>query len=189
VTVGQHAPGERRDRVLIVVPHRLGPRDQLHERAQVSVADLDNVIAFLAQRPRDGPVAIHRDVHDGHPDPQILHIRDNLGEIFLSADDQGVTDGAVPGQGGQVAMDLALHTLAPPGPHPAESQFEAGHIGQRVVLGAATAFDGRLVPVAPQQREAGAFPGYAPEELEKACVIPGDGLPVAGSVHGHRAIR
>ncbi len=189
VTVGQGPPGECGDRILLVVPHRLGARDQLHEGAQVSVADLDDVIAFLAERPGDGPVAVHRNVHNGHSDAEILHVRDDLGEVLLGTDHQGIADRAVPGQGGQVAMNLALHTLAAARPHPAQPQLEPGQVSQRIVLRAATALNGRLVPVAAQQLEPGAFPGYAPEELEKAWVIPGNGLSVAGSVDGHRAIR
>src|SRR4029077_2293097 len=187
--IGQRPPGGQGELVRIAGAECISPGDQFGVRPQVALANLDDVVAFLAQAARDGPVATHRDVHDQHPDPEVLHVRDDLGQVFLGTDQDGVADRIVARQGGQVAADLAFYPLAPARPHPAQPEFQPGQISERVVLGTTAALDGSLIPVAAQQREAGPLPGDAPEKLEKACIIPGYGLSVAGSVDGHRAIR
>jgi hypothetical protein len=150
--------------------------------------DLHDVVALLPERAGDRPVTVHRDVHDGYPDTEVLHIRDDLREILLGADQQHVADGAVPGQGGEVAVDLGLDSLALSRPHPAKPQLEAGQVGERVVLGGPAPVNGRLIPVAAQQLEPGPVSGHAREELKQPGVVPGNGLSVAGSVGGHRTI-
>ena len=94
------------------------------------LANLDDVVAFLAEAPGNGPVAAHRDVHDRHPQAQVLHVGDDLGQVLLRADQEGVADRVVAGQGGQVAADLAFHALAPAGPGPAQPQLQPGKISQ-----------------------------------------------------------
>ena len=189
VPVGQRAPRGHGQLIGLVGAQCGGPGDEFGVGAQVPLTDLDDVVTFLPQAARDGPVAADRDVHDEHPDAEILDVGDDLGQILFGADQQRVADRVVPGQRGQVAADLAFHAFAAARPQPAQPQLQPGEIGQRVVLRGAAALDGSLIPVAAQQREAGPFPGDAAEELEQACVIPGYGLSVAGSVDGHRAIR
>ena len=189
VPIGQHAPADTASWYGSSPPSAAGPGGQFGIGAQVPLADLDDVVTFLAQAARDGPVAAHRDVHDEHPDAEVLHLGHDLGQILLRTDQQRVADRLVAGQRGQVAPDLALHPFAAARPQPAQPQLEPGQIGQRVVFRGPAALDGSLIPVAAQQREAGPLAGDAAEELEQACVIPGYGLSVAGSVDGHRAIR
>ena len=99
------------------------------------VANLDDVVTFLAQAAGNGPVAAHGDMHDRHPDAEILHVGDDLGQVLLGADQESVADRVVAGQRGQVAADLALHALTPARPGPAQPQLQTGKICQRVVLG------------------------------------------------------
>ena len=188
VAVGHGASGVGTGLVVLVVAGRLGARDQVNERAQVSAADLHEVVAFLPEQPRDRPVPVDRDVHQGDPDPGVLHFRDDLGELFLTADDDGVADGPVPGQRGQVAVQLGLDALVQARPHPAQPQLEARDVGQRIVLGCPAALSGRLVPVAPQHGPAGAILGESGQELEQAGVVPGHRVPVPGAMDGHCAI-
>ena len=112
----------------------------------------------------------------------------------------------IPDQHGRVALvtgansGLGLETtraLAAHGAHvimatcnPDKGRREEAEIKQTVPgLSSPPAFDRGLVPVAAQQRAAGPLPGDAAHERQQACIIPGYGLSVAGSVHGHRAIR
>ena len=189
VPVGQRAGRGHGQLVGLLAAERVRSGHELGKGPQVPVANLDDVVAFLAEAAGNGPVAAHGDVHDRHPDAEILHVRDDLGQVFLGADQEGVADRVVAGQGGQVAADLALHALAPARPGPAQPQLQPGKICQRVVLGRPAALDGSLIPVAAQQRAAGSLPGDAAHERQQAGVVPGYGLPVAGSVDGHRAIR
>jgi hypothetical protein len=174
-------------RLPLLLADRLGADHELHRRPQVRLTDLDNVVAFLAENGRGG-VAGRADVHQDHPDAEILHLGDHLGEVFLRAHHQCVADRPVAGQGGQVPVDLALHPLAVTGPRPAEPQLDTGEVGEGVVLGAAAAFFRGLIPVAAQQRQAGAIARHVLEHLEHTRVVPGNGLSVACAVNGHRAI-
>ncbi len=189
VPISQRTPRGHGQLVRLVSAQRGGSGSEFGVRAQVPLTDLDDVVTFLAQAARDGPVTTHRDVHDEHPDAEVLHISHDLGQILFGADQQRVTDRVVAGQRGQIAADLALHPFAAAGPQPAQPQLQSGKISERVVFRGPAAFHRGLIPVAAEQREAGPFPGDAAEKLEQACVIPGYGLSVAGSVDGHRAIR
>ncbi len=175
--------------VRLLAAQRVGPGHQLGKGPQMPLANLDDVVAFLAEAAGNGPVAAHRDVHDRHPDTEVLHVGDDLGQVLLRADQEGVTDRVVAGQGGEVAADLALHALPPPRPGPAQPQLQPGKVSERVMLGSPPAFDRGLVPIAAKQRAAGSLPGDAAHERQQPGVIPGYGLSVAGSVDGHRAIR
>ena len=186
--VGQAAPLMIAIAVLLVGVGWPGRRDEIDKRPQVSAGHLHDVVGFLAQRPGDRPVSLGRDVHDDDPQPEILHLGDDLGEILLCADDDGITHCVVPGQRRQVAVHLGFDALAAAGTDPAEPQLDPGEVGQCVVLGTAPSFDRRLIPVAAQHRQAGAIPGQPGEQLDQACVVPGDGLALTGSVDGHGAI-
>ena len=63
-----------------------------------------------------------------------------LRQVLFRAHDQRVGDGRVARQRGQVAVDLALHAFPAAWPHPAEPEFHARQIRQRVVLWGAAAF-------------------------------------------------
>ena len=173
---------------VVVVAAGLGAGDQVHERAQVRAADLQHFVAFLAQRAGDGPAAVHRDAADQHPDAEFLHLGDDLGEVLVPADHDRLGDRAVLRQRDQVAVHLALHALAAAGPQPAEPELEVGEVGERVVLGRAAALDRRLVPVAAEQREPGAVTAQPRQQLEQTRVIPGNRVPAACTVNGHRAV-
>jgi hypothetical protein len=188
VAVGRHTGRVGADGAPFVLAGRLGAHDKLHRRPQLRFADLGDVVAFLAQRGRDGPGVAHRDVHEDHPDAEILHIGEHSREIFLRAHDERVADRPVTRQGGQVAMDLALDSRAPPVPRPAQPQLHAGQVGQGFVFSCPTALHRGLVPVTPQQRQAAAIASHVPENLEDTGIVPGNGITVAGTVDRHRAI-
>jgi hypothetical protein len=94
------------------------------------LANLDDVVAFLAEAAGNGPVTAHRDMHDRHPDTEVLHIGDDLGQVFLRADQERVADRVIAGQGGQVAADVTFHALTAARPGPAQPQLQPGKIGQ-----------------------------------------------------------
>jgi len=158
IAVGEVLPRIAAILELLVMHVWLGPGNEIHKWPQMSAGDLHDVIALLAQRLRDRPVPVRRDVDDGHPHPEILDLGDNLGEIFLGADDNGVADRVVPGQRGQVPLYFGFHALAPTRAHPAEPQLEPGEVGQHVVLGAALSLGYRLIPVTAQHGQPGAIP-------------------------------
>ena len=188
VPVGQ-SPGRMGTHgVALVIPARFRADHEFHERPQVRLTDFDDVVALLPEGTGDGPVAVHRDVYQGDPEAEVLHVGNDLGEVLLGADNECVPQGTVACQGRQVAVDLALHPLAPARPHPAQPQLHTGKVCEGIVLGGPAAFHRRLVPVAAQQREPRPVPGHAPEELEQARVVPGNGLPVTSSVDSHRTI-
>jgi len=158
------AIGQRPDRgqvAVLVLTGGFGPGDELHVGAQVVAADLDDVVGLLAERAGDGPVPVHRDVYQGDPHAQVLDVGDDLGQVLFRADHERVADRVVPGQRGQVAVDLGFHALAPAGADLRHAKLDARHVGQRVLLGGAAAVHGGLVPVAAQYRQARALPGQA----------------------------
>ena len=65
-----------------------------------------------------------------HPDTEVLHIGDDLGQVFLGADQERVADRVVAGQSGQVAADVTFHALTAARPGPAQAQLQPGKIGQ-----------------------------------------------------------
>ena len=69
-------------------------------------------------------------------------------------------------------MDLALYAFPAPRAHLGEPELNPGQVGERVVFLGRPALDGRLVPVAAQQRKPGPFAGEAAEELRQAGVVP-----------------
>jgi hypothetical protein len=135
VTVGQGPAGIGADAVALVIMERLRAHHQFHVGPQVCLTDLDDVVAFLPEGAGDGPVAVHRDVDEGDPEAEVLDVGDDLRQVLLGADHERVLQGAVTRQGGQVPVDLALHTLAAARPHPAQPQLHPGQVGERVMLG------------------------------------------------------
>ena len=174
--------------VRLVDAHGFGAHDQLDVGPELLAADLDDVVGLLAQRPGDGPVAVHRDVHQGDAHAEVLDVGDDLGQVLLRADHQRVADRAVAGQRGQVPVDLGFHALATAGTDLGHPELDARDVGQGVLLGGAAAVDGRLVPVAAQQRQPGALAGHAAQQLQEPLVVPGDRFASAGPVHGHGTI-
>ncbi len=187
VAVGQR-PGRREVAVLFRVDG-LGSGDQLHVGPQVVAADLDDVVGLLAERPRDGPVTVHRDVHQRDPHAEVLDVGDDLGQVLFRADHERVADRVVARQRGQVTLNLRFHALAPAGADLRDAQLDARHVSQRVLLSGAAAVHRGLIPVAAEQRQAGPFPGQAGQQLQKPIVVPGDRLAAARPVHGHGTIR
>ena len=187
VAVGGRAARVGGYRLALFLPDRLRPDDKLHRRPQMRLADLDDFVALLAERGGGRPAG-RGDVHQDHPQAEILHVGDHLREVFLRAHHQRVADRPVPGERGQVAVDLACHALAAAGLHLAEPQLHPGQVSEDLVLGTAAALDRGLVPVAAQQRQAGAIACHVPQDFEYPGMVPGNGLPVAGAVNGHRAI-
>ena len=187
VAVGGRAARVRGYRLALFLPDRLRPDDKLHGRPQMRLADLDDFVALLAERGGGRPAG-RGDVHQDHPQAEILHIGDHLREVFLRAHHQRVADRPVPGERGQVAVDLACHALAAAGLHLAEPQLHPGQVSEDLVLGTAAALDRGLVPVAAQQRQAGAIACHVAQDFEYPGMVPGNGLPVAGAVNGHRAV-
>ena len=124
----------------------------------------------------------------GHPQAEILHVGDHLREVLLRADHQRVADRVVPGQGGQVAADLAFHALAAAGLHPAQPQLHAR--ADRPGCRARNCGGPRRWPHTSSSAAAAGRCDPAPHSagLEYPGIIPGNGLPVAGAVNGHRAI-
>src|SRR6266545_1968680 len=104
VAVGQGSAWVGTGRVLIRTMRWLGAGDQVDEWPQVGAAYLENVIALLAQWPRDRPVPVHGDMHENDPDPEVLHLGDHLGKILFAADEDSVGDRPVSGQGVQVTV-------------------------------------------------------------------------------------
>jgi hypothetical protein len=135
VAVGKRVTWVAAHRVPLVLPQWLGADHEVHVRPQVRLADLDDVVALLAEGTGDGPFPVHRDVREDDPHPQVLHLGDDLREFLLGADHQRVTHRTVAREGDQVAMDLALHTLTAARPHPAEPELHPGEIGKRFVVG------------------------------------------------------
>jgi hypothetical protein len=171
-----------------VLGGRLGAHHELHRWPQLGFADLDDVVTFLAQRGRNGPRATHRNVHQDHPDAEILDIGDHLREILFGADHKRVTDRPVARQGGQVPVDLAFYSLPAAWPHPAHPELHARQVGEGFVLGGAAALHRGLVPVAPEQRQAGPVACNVSQDPDYRGIVPGNGIAVAGAVDGHRAI-
>src|SRR5208282_4951091 len=93
---------------LLVGMDGLGARDQLYVGPQVLTADLDDVIGFLPESTRDGPVAVHGDVHEGDPQAKVLYVGDDLSQVFFRADHERVADRVVARQRGQVAVNLGF---------------------------------------------------------------------------------
>jgi len=138
----------------------------------VLAADLHDVVGFLAQRPGDGPVPVDRDVHQGDAHAQVLHVGDDLGQVLFRADHERVADRVVARQGGQVAVDLGFHALAPAGADLRHPELDPRHVGERILLCGAPAVYGGLIPVAAQQRQPGPLGHQAGEEGEESLVVP-----------------
>ena len=195
VPVGHLPPGRVLRQVRLVSLVRLvrrrglGADDQLDVGPELFAPDLDDVVGLLAQRAGDGPVAVHGEMHQGDPHAEVLDIGDDLGQVLLRADHQGVADRVVARQRGQVPVDLGVHALAAAGPDLRHPELDPRDVGQRVLLGGAAAVDGGLVPVAAQQRQPGPFPGHTGQQVEEPFVVPGDRFAAPGPVHGHGTIR
>ena len=174
---------------LLVGLDGLGTRDQLHVGPQVLAADLDDVVGFLAERARDGPVAVHGDVHEGDPQAEVLYVGDDLSQVFFRADHERVADRVIARQRGQVTVNLGFHALAPAGADLRDAELDARHVGQHVMLRRAATVHGGLVPVAAEQGQARPFSGQAGQKPQQPLVVPGDRLAAAGSVHSHGTIR
>lgn len=92
-----------------------GTAGQADIRAQMAAADLDQVVAFLAERTGHRPVAVGGDVHDGDADAEVLGVTDDLRQILVAADHHRVADRAVARQRHEVAVDLGVHPSRRPG--------------------------------------------------------------------------
>jgi hypothetical protein len=115
--------------VLVIGGEGLRPSDQVDERPQVNPGDLDDVVALLPKRQRNGPAAIGCDVQDDDPQAEVLNLGDDLGDVLVSTGDEGVGDRAALGQGHQIPAELALDPLAPPRLRIDKAQLQAGHLG------------------------------------------------------------
>ena len=172
-------------RVMLVETSRLGTCDQIHKWPQVPARDLYDVIALLAERSRYGPCPVGSDMQQDDPDAQVLHFGNDLPEVLLGADDDGIADRAVPGQRDQVTVDLGLDTFAVARPHPPEPQLQPGKVREPVMLRRPAAFDRRLIPVAAQQGQASPVPRKASEQLKKTWIVERNGIATASAVDGH----
>src|SRR5260221_2663196 len=92
--------------------------------------DLDDVVAFLAQRLRNGPAAVRREVQDNYPQAKVLHFSDDLCDVLVSAGDEGVGDRAALAERHDGAAYLVLYPLAPAQPRAHDPELETGHLGQ-----------------------------------------------------------
>jgi len=120
---------------------------------------LDERIAFLAQQAGNRPVSFHRDTHKRDPHPKILNVCDDVRQVFLCAHDDGVGDGVVMGECGQIAVKLCVHAVTAAGPYPSEPQLETRKVGQRFMIWGPPTVDGRVIPVAPEQRQPATLAG------------------------------
>jgi hypothetical protein len=188
VPVGGGTCRVRADSLALILANRLGAHHELHVGTQVGLANLHDLIALLPQSARDRPATVHRDVQDRDANAEILYLGDDLGQVLLRAHHQRIGDRVVACQRGEVAVDLAFDAFAVAWPHSAEAELHTRQICQRVVLGGTAAFHDSLVPVTPKQRQPSPVTCHVPEKLQYPRVVPGDGVTVAGSVHGHRAI-
>src|ERR1039458_2984655 len=183
--LAESATGIPAIRVMLVEPSRLGTCDQIHKWPQVPARDLYDVIALLAERSRYGPCPVGSDMQQDDPDAQVLHFGNDLPEVLLGADDDGIADRAVPGQRDQVTVDLGLDTFAVARPHPPEPQLQPGKVREPVMLRRPEAFDRRLIPVAAQQGQASPVPRKASEQLKKTWIVERNGIATASAVDGH----
>ncbi len=162
--------------------------DQVHIGAKVPGRNVDDVVALLAQRARHSPVAVGRDVQQDRADAEILNLGNDGGEVLLAAHDDHIADCPIPGQGGQVLANLRLDALLPVRASLAEAEFHARHVGEGIMFGRTVAIRGTVIPVTAQQRQPCAVPGQAAEELEQACVVPGNRVTIASAMNGERTI-
>jgi hypothetical protein len=174
--------------VPLVRARRLGTRDQLGERPELQGADLHDVVALLAQRPGDRPAAVRGDVQERHAHAEVLDIRDDLRQLLRGADDHGVADRLVTGEGGEVTVHLALDSVVP-GPGLDEPELESGHVSQGIVLGTAAAVGDTVVPVAAQHRKTRTLSGQCREKLQQPWKVPRYGFPASSTVHRHGTVR
>jgi hypothetical protein len=165
----------------------LGAADQVDEWPQVHRRNLDNVVAFLPQRLRNGPAAVRGDVENNDPQAEILDLGDDFGKVLISAGDERVGDGAAMGKGHNVAAQLAFDALAAAGSGVDQAKLKPGHLGQSVMLGGAATI-GVLVPIAAQHGQTSAIPREAGKQLQKPGVVPGNRIPPTRTMNGHRAI-
>ena len=153
----------------------------------MSRANLNDVVAFLAQGARNGPVAIDGDMEQDCSDTEVLDLGHDRRQVFLGAHDDHVADRVIPGQRRQVLADLGFDAFLPTRPGLAEPKLEAGNVGQRFVLGGPGAVGRGVVPVAAQQRQASTVPGQTAEQLQEARVVPGNRVTVASAMDSERA--
>jgi hypothetical protein len=138
----------------------------------VNPGDLDDVVAFLPKRQRNGPAAVGGDVQDNDPKAKVLNLGDNLGDVLVSTGDEGIADRTALREGHQVPAELTFDPFTPARQCIDESQLQARHLSQRVVLGGPLPLRCGLVPVAAQHGKSGAVPGQASQQLQQTCVIP-----------------
>jgi hypothetical protein len=127
-------------------------------------------------------------VQNDHPQAKVLHLSDDLRDVLVGAGDEGVADRTTLSQSHQVAPQLALNSFPAPGKGIEKPQLEAGHLGERIVLGRSAAFCGSLIPVTAQHGKPGTVSREASQQLQQARVIPRDGIPAARAMNGHGAI-
>jgi hypothetical protein len=68
MTVGQHPAHGNGYLIRLVGVEGIAPANKFRIWREVSLANFDNVVAFLPQAAGNGPVATNGDVHDRHAD-------------------------------------------------------------------------------------------------------------------------
>ena len=186
---GRLTAGEGSRRLGRVLLDGIGTGEEIDVRTQVTRTDFDEIVTFSTQRTGDGPVSFDRNVHDGDAHSHVLNVGDHGSHVLVPADQNGITQNTGTGEGGEVTLDVALHALTPARSDPSGSELDAGDVGDTVLFLGPPVVRDRLVPVAAQQRQTGTVPRDLVEELDETGVVPGHGVPISGSVHGHRAVR
>jgi hypothetical protein len=126
-------------------------------------------------------------MEDDNSQAKVLDFGHDFGEVLVSARDERIGDRAALGKCHNVAPELAVDALATTRPGVQQAQLEPGHLGERVVFCGPPAVRG-LVPVTPQYRQSGAVSRQSGEQFQESGVVPGDGIPTARAMNGHRAI-
>jgi len=187
ISIRQATRTEARAHVLLLRRRWLRAADQLNERPKVHSGDLDDVVALLAQRLRDRPARVGRNVQDDDAKAQILHLGNDFGDVLVRAGDERIGDRTAPRESHEVAAQLTLNALASARPDVDQPELEARHLGELVVLCGALSFCD-LVPVATQHGQARPVSCQPGEQLEQSRVVPRDGIAAARAVNGHGAI-
>jgi hypothetical protein len=154
----------------------------------VNTGNLDDVVAFLSQRQRNGPTTVRRDVQDHHSEAEILDFRHYFGNMLIRASNERVTNRTTLSERHQIATQLALNAFSTAGQRVDQPELKTRHLGERIVLSCPAPLRGGLVPIATEHRQTGAVPSQASEQFQQASVIPGDGVSTTRAMNRHRAI-
>jgi len=79
---------------------RLAGREHADVGSELGRIDLDYRVTFLAQYRGSLPAPVRGDLHERDPNPQVLNVRDDAGQVFLCAHDDGIGDGVIMGESG-----------------------------------------------------------------------------------------